>query len=226
MHPRYCRHLCRFLRSSRSRVLRLFPTDEFQIQHDEGIEDGNEQKRYESSDRQSPNLRIAKRLPKRAAMCSQRKQRNHCGRNRDHHWPQTKDAGIDQRQLQFLALFSSLLDKFKEHNDVAHNYTDEADDPKECHKSKGLAHNGERKYCTDNAVRNGSKDDQGFEGILELCEECQVNAANANEQHRSEISKAADLLFLLACEAEYEPVGKLLLECLQLWHRRCDYLRR
>ena len=65
-----------------------------------------------------------------------------------------------------------------------------------------------------------------FEGILELCEECQVNGANANEQHRSEIIKAPDLLFLLACEAEYEPVGKLLLECLQLWHSRCDYLRR
>ncbi len=121
----------------------LFPTDQLQIQHDEGIEDGNEPKRHESGDRQSPNLRIAKRLPKRAAVCSQRKQRNHCGRNRDHHWPQTKDAGIDQRQLQFLALFSSLLDKFKQHNDVAHNYTDEADDPKECHESKGLAHNGE-----------------------------------------------------------------------------------
>ena len=55
--------------------------------------------------------------------------------------------------------------------------------------------------------------------MLELCQKCQVNGAHANEQNRREIGKAADLLFLLASEAEYESVGKVLLEFLQLWHR-------
>ena len=91
----------------------MFPTDQLQIQHDEGVEDRNQAKRHERRDREAPDLRIAQRLPQRAAVRSQRKQRNHRGRDRDHHRPKTKNASIDQCQFQVLALFSSLLDEFK-----------------------------------------------------------------------------------------------------------------
>ena len=51
-------------------------------------------------------------------------------------------------------------------------------------------------------------------------------ATHANHQHRCKISKAADLLFLLACKAEDKSVGELLLEFFQLWHGRRDHFRR
>ena len=58
--------------------------------------------------------------------------------------------------------------------------------------------------------------------MLELRQQCQVNGEYANHQHRCKISKATDLLFLLACEAENKSGWKLLLKLIQLWHSRCD----
>ena len=83
------------------------------------------------------------------------------------------------------------------------------------------------KIGPDNAIRNGGKDDQWLECMLELREQGQINGDITQMTSTVVRSrKAADLLFLLACEAEDEPVGKLLLELFQLWHSRCDDFRR
>ena len=204
----------------------MVPTDQLQIQHDQGVENRNQPERHESGDRQAADLCIAKRLPKRATVCSQRKQRNHCGGDRDHDGPQTQDARIDQRQFQVLARFSSLLDKFKQHDDVAYDHADETDDSKERHEAEWLAHDGERKDGPGNAVRNGRKYDQWLERMFELGEQGQIDGEHANHQDRCKVTKAADLLFLLACEAENKPVGELLLELFQLGHGCRDDFRR
>ena len=71
------RPLCGFLWSSGTHPPLVFPTDQLQIQHHEGVEHRNQPERHESGDREAADLRIAKWLPKRAAVRSERKERNH-----------------------------------------------------------------------------------------------------------------------------------------------------
>src|SRR5580704_17578633 len=120
-------YLCGFFWASGTCALLVFPPDQFQIQHDEGVEDGNQTQRHEGRNREAADLRVTKWLPKRAAVRSQREQRNHRSRHGNHDRSKTKDARIDECQLQVLTLFSSLLDEFEEHDDMAHDDTDETD---------------------------------------------------------------------------------------------------
>ena len=76
--------------------LRL-PTNQFQIEDEDGVDDRHEQEREERGDGETADLRVAERLPEWAAVRCEWEEREDRCRDRDEHRTQAQDAGIEER---------------------------------------------------------------------------------------------------------------------------------
>jgi len=65
-----------------------------------------------------------------------------------------------------------------------------------------VARDGQCDDRADNTIWNGREDDQWLERMLELRKQSQINREHADHQHSCNVTKAADLLFLLASKTE------------------------
>ena len=106
----------RILMASRRLYL---PSDQLQIQDEDGIEHGHEQQRDERRQCEPTDLRVAQWLPQRSAVHGQRHKSEDRRADRDHHRPQPHNAGIQQRFAQRLAALVRFFDEIEEHDDVA-----------------------------------------------------------------------------------------------------------
>src|SRR5688572_23522545 len=176
-------------------MLRDFPLHDLQVEDEDRVDDGHEQQREERRDRETTDLRVTERLPQRAAVRREWEEREDRRSDRDEHRTKAKDARIEERFTERRALLVSLLDEVEEHDDVAHDDTDEADDAEERHEAEGTAREHETHERACHAIGDRSEHDDGLHRAPQLDHEREVDREDADAEHDGEIEEAL-LLFL------------------------------
>src|SRR6202163_2137880 len=111
--------------------MRYLPSYPFQVEHENGGENGIEMKGNKCCHGRASNLGVAECLPQRPAFESKREECEDGRSNGDHDGPDTLDARIGQGTVEWLALFVHLLDEVGEHDDVAVEHPHGAGHPHE-----------------------------------------------------------------------------------------------
>src|SRR5258708_3100675 len=153
-----------------------FPLDPLEVEDKNGVEDRNQQKGREGSEREPADLGIAERLPERAAFeCEWKQSKDRCA-YRDHHRANALDPGIRKSALQRLALLVHLLDEIEQYDDMADNDADQTRHAEKGHEPKRSVHHGQRNQGSDRTIRRCREHKKRFDGIVELDEKCKIDA--------------------------------------------------
>ena len=154
------------------------------------------------------DLRVAERLPQRAAMESEREQRQHRCTDGDHHGTQPDDACVDYRFFERFALFVFFFDEVEEHDDVAHDHADQTGDAEKGHESEGSAHDPQCCHGADHSVRRSCKHQQRLHRAVELEDQCQKDAEYRSAHYDRKLAESPVLLVIIAAHADLVTRGK------------------
>src|SRR6185503_13328351 len=88
----------------------------------------------------------------------------------------------------------------KENYDVTDDNSDQAHDPKECHKAKRRTHYKERANGSDQAIRNGCKNYERLDGVLELKDQRQEDHSYGNSHDHKKVFESFNLIFFFAAD--------------------------
>ena len=161
-------------------------------------------------------MRVAERLPERAAVDGEREEREHGRADGDHHGAEADDAGVEERFFERLAFFVHFFDEVEENDDVADDDADEAGDSEERHEAEGRAHDVERDQRADDAVGSGGEHEERLDCVFELECEGQEDHGDGDRHDNGEIDEALLLLGLLAADDDAVAGRKRSLELLEL----------
>src|SRR6185369_6652446 len=170
------------------------------------VDHWHQQERDECCHAEAADLCVTHRFPEWTTVRCEWEQRDYCRSNRNHHWSQTHDPGIQQRFDQRRTFGVFLFDEVKQHDNVTDDYTDKTHYPKERHEAKRLAHNPQRCQRAHHAERHRRKHDEWFDRILELKHQRHEYQQHGNRQHDHQVPETLDLVFFFA--ADFHPIAR------------------
>ena len=175
------------------------PTNHLQIEHEDCVKHGHDQKGDERGHGEPANLRVAEGLPEGPAVGCEGEEGDDGRPHRDGDGSKVSDARIDERIAEGLALFVFLFDEIEQHDDVADDDANQADDAEEGHESKGSVNITEEGSSrgTGDAVGDCGENQEGSHCTLELHDECNKDCRDGDGQHDDEVAKSLLLLFFL-----------------------------
>src|SRR5262245_25191927 len=202
------------------------PLHQFQVEHEDGVNHGNQQQGHKGGDTQAADLRVTHRLPQRPAVRGQRKEREHRGADRDHHRPQPHNPRVQQRLAQRSASFARFFDEVEEHDDVADDHAHQAHATEEGHKAERRSHHPQRRKRAYHPEGNRREHDQGFDRVLELKDQRQEDGHDGDQQHDRQVHEALHLFFLFAADLHFVAGRQRGREGVQLFAQRAHHFRR
>ena len=106
------------------------------------------------------------------------------------------------------AVLVRLLDEVEQHDDVADDDADEADDPEEGHEAEGLVHDRQHRQRAAHAVGHGREHDERLDRVVELEDQREVDQAMEMEHDERHLREALVLLLVLAADLDAVAGGK------------------
>src|SRR5215467_14573828 len=156
------------------------PFHKLQVEHNNRIDHRNEQKGYKSCCREASDLCITHRFPKGTTVYRQREEsddsRAHCDKN----GAKPHDTGVQHCLLERFSFSVPFLDEIEKDDDVADDDADETHHTQETHETERSAHNPQCCQGSDGSVRNCRKNNEGFDGVLELEHQREEDAHNGD----------------------------------------------